>query len=64
MDKSRRDLFTSAITKAEIELGIALLPNGKRRDALALAADAMFAEDFAGAILPFDEGAARLTQCW
>ncbi len=52
------ELFTSAITRAEIELGIALLPEGKRRDALASAANAMFTEDFAGAILPFDEGSA------
>ncbi|WP_367026081.1 type II toxin-antitoxin system VapC family toxin [Methylococcus sp. ANG] len=57
--QSRSDLFTSAITQAEIELGIALLPDGKRRAALASAADAMFAEDFAGAVLPFDAGAAR-----
>jgi predicted nucleic acid-binding protein len=54
----RSDLFTSAITRAEIELGIALLPKGKRQEALASAAHAMFTEDFAGAILPFDEGAA------
>jgi predicted nucleic acid-binding protein len=54
----RSDLFTSAITHAEIELGIALLPNGRRREALASAAQAMFTEDFAGAVLPFDEGTA------
>lgn len=53
------EIFTSAITRAEIELGIALLPAGKRRDTLALAAKEMFTEDFfAGAILPFDEVAA------
>jgi predicted nucleic acid-binding protein len=45
----------SAITKAEILLGISLLPGGKRRDALAAAAQGMFAEDFAGRCLPFDE---------
>lgn len=49
------DLFyTSAITQAEIKLGIALLPAGKRRTALAKAADTMFAEDFTGRCLPFD----------
>ena len=46
--------FVSAITRAEILLGIALLPAGKRRDSLALAAEQMFNEDFAGQILPFD----------
>ncbi|MFO7760841.1 MAG: type II toxin-antitoxin system VapC family toxin [Desulfobia sp.] len=50
-------LFISAITKAEIELGIALLPAGKRRERLSTAADAMFAE-FTGRCLPFDEPAA------
>lgn len=48
----------SAITRAEILLGIALLPAGKRRDALAMAAEQMFAEDFAGNCLPFDEACA------
>lgn len=46
--------FVSAITRAEILLGIALLPSGKRRDSLASAAEQMFNEDFAGRTLPFD----------
>jgi len=46
--------FVSAITRAEILLGIALLPAGKRRDSLALAAEQMFEEDFAGHSLAFD----------
>lgn len=50
--------FVSAITHAEILLGIALLPAGKRRDNLASAAEQMFAEDFAGRSLPFDDGCA------
>jgi predicted nucleic acid-binding protein len=45
----------SAITNAEILLGISLLPAGKRRNALAAAAEGMFNEDFAGRCLPFDE---------
>lgn len=49
----------SAITQAEISLGIALLPDGKRRDALAAAARQMFEEDFAGRCLPFDTKAAE-----
>lgn len=57
-DKPQDGLFISAITQAEIALGIALLPEGKRKNALALAAEAMLTQDFAGAILPFDEGAA------
>lgn len=46
--------FVSAITRAEILLGIALLPAGKRRDKLAAAAEQMFDEDFAGHSLAFD----------
>src|ERR1039457_1357258 len=46
--------YVSAITQAEIMRGISLLPAGKRRDALASAADAMFSQDFAGRCLPFD----------
>lgn len=52
-------LYTTSITQAEILHGIALLPSGKRRDALAAAADAMFRDDFAGRILPFGSDAAR-----
>lgn len=52
-------IYTSTITEAEILLGIALLPNGKRRDALAQAAEQMFEEDFAGRCLPFDRKAAQ-----
>ena len=49
----------STITQAEILLGIALLPAGRRRDALSRAAEKMLAENFAGQILPFDENSAR-----
>ena len=51
------DFSSAPITQAEIGLGIALLPDGKRREALTLAA-AMFTEEFADANLPFDQGAA------
>ena len=51
-------LYTTHITRAEILYGIAALPEGRRRTALAAAADAMFAEDFAGRILPFEASAA------
>lgn len=53
------ELFTSAVTVAEILYGIELLPRGKRRDRLFAEADAMFAQDFAERILSFDEAAAR-----
>jgi len=51
-------LFTTAVTHAEILYGVELLPKGKRRIALAAAVAAMFEQDFAGRILPFDGDAA------
>jgi predicted nucleic acid-binding protein len=51
-------LFTAAVCQAEILSGIAVLPKGRRRAALEMAALAMFREDFAGRILPFDSDAA------
>ena len=51
-------LYTTHINQAEILYGIAALPEGRRRAALATAAEAMFAEDFAGRILPFKAAAA------
>lgn len=56
---ARATLYTSAITQAEILTGIALLPAGKRRTALAQAADAMYEQDFSGRCLAFDAAAAK-----
>jgi toxin FitB len=39
-------------------MAIAALPKGRRHLALAAAAKAMFADDFEGRVLPFDEAAA------
>lgn len=52
-------LFTTTITQAEILFGLALLPEGRRRGDLVSAAERMFAEDFAGRVLPFDSAAAQ-----
>lgn len=52
------EVCISAISRAEIELGLLLMPAGKRQEALSRAAQAMFAEDFVGRCLPFDEDAA------
>ncbi|MFX5937642.1 PIN domain-containing protein, partial [Acinetobacter baumannii] len=50
-------LFVSAVTQAEMMVGARLLSAGKRRKALEMALVAMFSEDFAGRILPFDSAA-------
>jgi predicted nucleic acid-binding protein len=51
-------LFTTAITQAEILSGLAIMPDGRRRRDLEVAATAMFSEDFEGRVLPFDREAA------
>ena len=53
------ELFTTAITEAEVFLGIELLNTGKRRAGLQAAAEAMFANDFADRVVGFDSNAAR-----
>ncbi len=51
-------LHTTAITLAEVDYGIARLPNGRRRGQLAATTTAVFA-DFQDLIVPFDASAAR-----
>jgi toxin FitB len=56
---SAMSLFTTTITQSEILYGVALLPRGRRRAALEELVEAMWIEDFAGRVLPFDSAAAR-----
>lgn len=53
------DLYTTVITEAEIRLGLAILPHGRKRAALQTQIDLILREDFMGRILPFDCGAAQ-----
>ena len=53
------DLFISAVTEAELRTGVAILPEGQRRDRLQLAIDAMIDQDFQSRVLPFDSPAAK-----
>ncbi len=52
------NLATSSITVAEIRLGIALLPEGRRKQALSEAADKTL-KDFADNLFSFDTDAAE-----
>jgi predicted nucleic acid-binding protein len=52
-------LFTTAITEAELLYGIALLPDGRRRQSLEATVTMILTEDFSERILPFDSAAAR-----
>ena len=53
------DLCISAVTEAELRTGVAILPEGQRRDRLQAAIDAMIDLDFQARILPFDSPAAK-----
>jgi toxin FitB len=49
----RHQLFTTAVTQAEILYGIRLLPKGNRRQKLLDVAQLIFEEDLESRILPF-----------
>jgi predicted nucleic acid-binding protein len=51
--QTAHQLHTSAVTHAEVLAGIALLPAGKRREAMARAASQLFEEDFFGRCIDF-----------
>ncbi len=51
-------LHTTTVTLAEIDYGIARLPDGRRKDRLRATATQVFA-DFGDVLLPFDARAAR-----
>ena len=57
--RPRGAVLISAITEAELRVGVALLPAGRRRDGLAAAVEIMMAEEFAGRVAPFDSPAAK-----
>lgn len=58
-DRPATDLFFSSVGEAELRYGVAMLPEGRRRDALARAIEEILCEDFEDRILPFDSAAAR-----
>ena len=58
-NREAAELHFSAVGEAELLYGVAVLPAGRRRDALADAIEAILREDFENRVLPFDRGAAR-----
>ncbi|MEO8595554.1 MAG: type II toxin-antitoxin system VapC family toxin [Candidatus Solibacter sp.] len=54
------ELYTTAITEAEIRYGLAIQARGRRHAVLSSQLDLIFAEVFAGRILPFDSAAAPI----
>lgn len=58
--QDRGSVFATAITQAEVLLGVEVLPADKRRTRLHTAVENLFAEEFRGRILPFDEDSGRV----
>lgn len=52
-------VYFTTVGEAEPRHGVAILPAGKRRNALSTAIEGLLEEDFRGRILPFDRPAAR-----
>jgi hypothetical protein len=57
-ERDRRELRTTVITVAEVRYGIARLPEGRRKQVLAAAADEIFAA-FDEQVLPVEDAAAE-----
>jgi predicted nucleic acid-binding protein len=53
----KTEMFTTAVTKAEILYGIAISPLGQKRAARETAAESIFSGPFSGRILPFEDDA-------
>jgi toxin FitB len=56
--QSTGDLYTTAITEAELSVAYAVMPSGRRRDELARATEILL-KTFGDRVLPFDRAAAR-----
>lgn len=52
-------VYFTAVGEAELRHGLAILPEGRRRDDLSRAVEVILSEDFRGRILSFDRPAAR-----
>ncbi|HWS75834.1 MAG TPA: type II toxin-antitoxin system VapC family toxin [Quisquiliibacterium sp.] len=52
-------IFFTTVGEAELRHGVAILPAGRRRNALSAAIESILEEDFRDRILPFDRAAAR-----
>ena len=52
-------VYLTTISEAELRYGVAILADGKRREALTEAVEGMLQDDFRERILPFDSPAAK-----
>ena len=58
-ERDAAEMYLTAVSEAELRFGVAILPAGKRRDALDAAMRRWLDLGFANRILPFDSAAAR-----
>lgn len=58
--QTSEDLFITAITVAEIDYGLSILPDGARRSSMRTSFEKVVEEAFAFRVLSFDTNAARL----
>ena len=58
-DRDLEELYLTAVSEAELLYGVAIMPTGRRRNALEAAMSRWLALGFADRILPFDSSAAR-----
>ena len=54
------EVYLSAVSEAELRLGVAVIPAGRRRNALASMMDDLLQKDFRARTLPFDSPAAAV----
>lgn len=59
-EQSQTELCVTAITQAELQYGVELLPHGRRRRELEMRTGAILSDCFEGRILPFDSDAASV----
>ena len=58
-DRDAEELYLTAVSEAELLYGVAIMPTGRRRNALKAAMSRWLDLGFADRILPFDSSAAR-----
>ena len=58
-ERDAQDMYLTAVSEAELRYGVAIMPAGKRRNALEAAMTRWLDQGFRERILPFDSNAAR-----
>jgi predicted nucleic acid-binding protein len=56
--QARSSLFTTTVTRGEMLYGVLILSEGRRRTRMHQEITAVFAEEMAGRVLPYDDAAA------